>query len=117
MCRGIEQALVALERRLRAVAVMDVEIDDRHPLKAMHLARAQRADRGVVEQAKPHRPLGLGMMPRRADRAERVVRLFCDDRIYRGHDRAGGMQRSGPRSRGQDGVGIDPDMAGFWHRA
>ena len=71
--RGVEQAAVALEGRLRAVAVMDVEIDDRDPGEPVHLARPQRADRGIVEQAKPHRPFGLGMMAGRADGAERVV--------------------------------------------
>ena len=95
---------------------MDVEIDDRDAGEPVHLARPQRADRDVVEQAEPHRPAGLGMMAGRADGAERVVGLAADNRIDRGDDRAGGAQRRSSRSRRQDRVGIDPDMAGFGHR-
>jgi hypothetical protein len=32
--------------------VMDIEIDDRHPGEPVDFARPQRADRGIVEQAK-----------------------------------------------------------------
>ncbi len=75
MRRGVEQGVVGLERRLRAVAVMDVEIDDRHAFETVHIAGPQGADRGVVEQAETHRPVGFGMMPGRAHRAECVVGL------------------------------------------
>ena len=99
-----------------AVAVMDVEIDDGHAGEAVHLARPQRADRGIVEEAKPHRPLRLGMMARWADRAKRVVGLVCHDRIDRGDDCAGGAQRRFSRCWGQHRIGIDCDMAGLRDR-
>ena len=51
MRRGVEQGGVVLEHRLRAVAVMDVEIDDRDALQPVHLAGALRRDRDVVEEA------------------------------------------------------------------
>ncbi len=81
MGRGVEQAFVGFERGLRAVAVMDVEIDDRHPLEAVHVAGPQGADRGVVEQAETHRPIGFGMVPGRAHRAKGIVGLAGDDRV------------------------------------
>ena len=114
--RGIEQAGIVPETGLRAVAVMHVEIDHRDPRETVHLARPQRADRGVVEQAEPHRAAGLGMVPGRAHGAERVVGLARDDRIDRGGDRAGGAQRGLARTRRHDRVGVDPDMAGSRHR-
>jgi hypothetical protein len=57
------------------------------------------------------------MMSRRSDRAERIVRLPCDNGIDRGYDRPGSAQRSSPRTRGKDSIGIDPRMTGFWHCA
>ncbi len=93
--------------------MMDVEIDHGHAGEAVHLARSHGANRGIVEKTEPHRPLRLGMMARRADSAERVVGVFCDDRIDRGDDRAGSAQRRFSRCWGQHRVGIDPDMAGF----
>ena len=116
MRRGVEQAGIVLEDGLRAVAVMHVEIDHRDPREAVHLARPQRADRDIVEQAEPHRPAGLGMMAGRAHGAERVVGLARDDGIDRGGDGAGGAQRRLARSRRHDRVGVDPDMAGSRHR-
>ena len=75
MGRGVDQIVVGFECGLRAVAVVDVEIDDRHPVEAVRLARPQRPDGGVVEQAKAHRPVGFGVMARRAHRAKGVVGL------------------------------------------
>ena len=107
----------ALEGRLRAIAVMNVEVDDGHAGEPVRLARPQRTDRSIVEEAKPHRPLRLGMMARRPDRAKRIVGLFCHDRIDRGDDCAGGAQRRFSRCWGQHRIGIDCDMADLWDRA
>ena len=78
---------------------MDVEVDNGHTGEPVRLARSQRPNRSIVEEAKPHRPLRLGMVAGRSDRAEGVVGLFCDDRIDRGGDRAGGAQRRFSRCR------------------
>jgi hypothetical protein len=96
---------------------MNVEIDHGDAGEPVHLARPQRAYRSIVEEAKPHRPLRLGMMARGPDRAKRIVSLVCEDRINRGDDRAGGAQRGFSRCSRQHRIGIDRDMAGFWDRA
>ena len=115
MGRGIEQVFVVLERGLRAIAVMDVEIDDRHAFETVHIAGPQRADRGVVEKTETHRPIGFGMVPRRADRAECIVGLARDDRVDGGDHRAGGAQRRPTRGRGQHRVGVDRYMTRPWN--
>ncbi len=53
--RGVEHVRVAPEDVLRAVAVMDVEIDDRDALGAVDGLGVARGDRRVVEEAEAHR--------------------------------------------------------------
>ena len=60
-----------------AVAVVDVEINNRHTGEAMFGAGVFGADSDAVEQAKPH---GFGlfrMMPWRANGAKCVIRSAC----------------------------------------
>ena len=73
MRRAIEQTAIRLEGRLRPVAMMDIEIDNRNSGEPVHFARPQRPDCRVVEKAKTHRSPRLGMMTRRADCAECIV--------------------------------------------
>ena len=73
MRRGIEHARIGVEDLLRAVAVVDVEIDDRDPLQPVVTLRVSRADADVVEQAEPHRPFGFGVVARRTARDEGVL--------------------------------------------
>ena len=98
---GQEQhARFALEDGLGAVAVVDVEVGDRHPLQAVHGQRLGRAHGQVVEQAKPHRLIAGGMVARRTHCAERSLALPADHRIDRRRHGAGGAQcrldRAGP---------------------
>ena len=55
MQRDHEHARVVGEDVLRAVAVMDVPVEDADPLEARG-ERRMRRDRGRVRQAEPHRP-------------------------------------------------------------
>ena len=55
MRRGIEDGAVGPEYFLGSIAVMHVEIEDRHPFGAMRGLRVAGRDRRVVEEAKPHR--------------------------------------------------------------
>jgi hypothetical protein len=55
MRRGIEDGAVGPEYFLGSIAVMDVEIEDRHPFGAKRGLRVAGRDRRVVEEAKPHR--------------------------------------------------------------
>ena len=60
------------EDRLGAVAVVDVPVEDQHPLGAAAVERVRGGDRDVVEQAEAHRPVGArrgGPGGRRAQKA------------------------------------------------
>ena len=60
---------------------MDVEIDHRHALGAVVGAGVKRGNGDAVEQAESHRPRRLGVVSRRAHRAEGVVGLTRHDLI------------------------------------
>ena len=55
---------VVPENVLRAVAVMNVEIDDRDALGAVDRLGMACGDGGVVEEAEAHRRRDFGMMAR-----------------------------------------------------
>ena len=82
MDRDEEDAVVAAEDRLGAVAVVDVEIDDGHPLQPELRLRVARRDGDVVDEAESHRPVGERMVAGRpaeretaaVDRLEREPR-------------------------------------------
>ncbi len=75
---------VALEDRLGAVAVVDVEIHDGDALQPMPVARVGGGHGDVVEQAKAHRHLCGGVVARWPDRAEGGAGLVLHHRIHRG---------------------------------
>ena len=56
------QILVLPEHGLRAIAVMNVKIDDGDPLGIILGAGVQPGDRDIVEDAEPHCDRPLGMM-------------------------------------------------------
>ena len=70
MQRDEENGVVVLEDRLRPVAVVDVPVEDRHPLDAELRLRPPRRDRNVVEEAEPHRAVPQGVVPRGTDDGE-----------------------------------------------
>ncbi len=96
---------------LGAVAVMDVEIDDRHALEAMR-QRVRGADGDVVEQAEPHRAVALGVVSRRTHRAERVAAFARQHEIGREHRRARRVPRGVERMRVHRRVGIEEVQPG-----
>ena len=73
--RAIHHGRVGPENILRAVAVMDVEIDHRGAADAVFALGVARGDRGVVEEAEAHRLADLGMMAGRPHRDERIAML------------------------------------------
>src|SRR4051812_6605492 len=62
---------LALDERLRAVAMVDVPIHDQHALDAMPLTRVVRADPDVAEETEPHRAIAERMVARWAHGAKR----------------------------------------------
>ena len=67
-----------LGRRLedvgRAIAMVDIEIDDRHAFQSMHGQSLGSAYGDVVEQAETHGDIARGVMTGWANRAERAPR-------------------------------------------
>ena len=88
--------------RLRAVAVMIVEVDDE---RSAAMIRDERAcgDGGVAEHAESHAARGLGMMPRRPNEGERRTVAF-DGALHRRERSARGAARDGKRRRVDDRI-------------
>ena len=91
-----QHALVAGDDVLGAVAVVHVEVDDRHALQAAHVERVARRDGDVVEEAEAHRLAARRVVARRAHGAEGVLDLAVDHRVGGRHRGAGGAQRRVP---------------------
>ena len=88
---------------LRAVAVMDVEIDDRDALGAVGRLGVTRGDGRIVEEAKAHRRRDFGMMAGRARGDEGVSDLLGHHLVdceYRAPCRAKGRLERAGRHRG-----------------
>ncbi len=88
-----QHALVVGEDVLGAVAVMDVEVDDRDALEAVHVERAARRDGDVVDEAEAHRARARRVMAGRTGRC----RTRCARR--RGSPRRSRRRRRRPRAR------------------
>ena len=88
--RVLEQAdhqhpVVAGNDVLGAVAVVHVEINNRHPFETVHIERMAGSDGHIVEKAKAHRRVAGGVVAGRADGTKRIARLAVDDQIGRRH--------------------------------
>ena len=71
---NIQHVRRRFEDSLRAVTVVDIEIQDRHALRTVRCLGMAGGDGGVVQQAKAHGPGRLGVVPRWPGDAERVLR-------------------------------------------
>ena len=111
MAGGVKKVAVAEEMVLGAVAMMDVEIDHRHPLQAMHMAGIFGSDGDIVEQAEPHRRRGFGVMSWRANGTERVSRIAFDDRVHRIANATDRAKCRLPRGGVHRRVRVEMDMA------
>ena len=85
---GVKQLRAIEKCCLGAVAVMDVEVDDRDPLQLVYFMSVSRSDCSLIENAKSHCPRWLGVMTTRTRGAKRVARLRVDHRIDAGTSRA-----------------------------
>ena len=85
-----QDALVAGDDVFGAVAVVHVEVDDRHALQAQHVERMARGDRHVVVEAKAHHSVARRVVAGRSHRAEGGARLASHHRIGGRHGRTGG---------------------------
>ncbi len=105
--RDHQHPRIAREDVFGAVAVVHVEVDDGDALDAVDGERVRGADRDVVEQAEAHRAVALGVVTRRADRAEGAAALAARDQVGREDQRARRMQRGRQRMRAHRRVRID----------
>src|SRR5690606_39273667 len=104
-----------LERPLRAVSMMHVEIHDGNSFNPMVLARIFSSNGDVVEQAKAHGRVRFGMMSGRPDSTKGVYRFFCKYGIHRGTCSADGTQGGCSGSGRDDGIAIEISKARFRH--
>ena len=108
MHRDGQDGRVAPERELGAVPVVDVPVDDRHPLEPTRLPRVHRRQSHVSEDAGAAPAIGLGMVARRADERVGVVDRAVQDGVHCGKAPAHGERRDleGPAAerRGLAGV-------------
>ena len=74
MRRHVEHVGIVLEEMLRAVAVMQVPVDDDDATDA-RAAEMRGRDRDVVEETEAHRAPVLGVMTRRPHEGDAVVDL------------------------------------------
>jgi hypothetical protein len=73
---------VALDERLRPVAVVHIPVDDQDALEAMTLAGIVGRDGNVAEQAEPHRLITERMVAWGADGAEAPRRAAVKRPVY-----------------------------------
>jgi hypothetical protein len=111
MRRGVHGARVVPENVLRAVAVMNIEIDHGDTLGAMNGLRMPGGDGRVVEEAKAHRRGAFGMMAGRP-RGDKGVGHPPAHHLVHGESRAArGMHRRLQSSRRHQGVGVEASEA------
>ena len=87
--------------RLGAVSVVNVPVEDRDATDPLGCLRPARCDRGRVEQAEPHRPSRLRVMPGRP----RQRKAAASHRLDRS---TGCTQRGVERRLAAERVGIEP---------
>ena len=73
MHRQVEHFGRGVKRLLRAVAVVDIEIDDQDSLQLKTLLGVLRRDGDIVEHAESHRLVRLCMMTGRTRKRERIL--------------------------------------------
>ena len=107
MGRGVHHAGIVPEDVLDAIAVMDVEIHDRHALGAVRFLRVPSGDGGIVEEAEAHGRRDFGVMSGRPGRDERVANLAAHHLIDREDRAPRGAKRGLVRARRHQCVRIE----------
>src|SRR5689334_16101128 len=106
-CRYHQHARIAGEDFLGAVAMMHIEINDSHALKAVMLQCMRGRYSHVVEQTKSHRTATLCVMAGRPHTAKCSLCFATDYHVSGEHGSAGSMQCSIQRVRTHCSVGIE----------
>ena len=90
-----ENVAASLETVLRAITVMNIEIDDRDTIDCMMFQGMACRDRHVVEEAETHRQGVFCVLARRPHGAEGVVDTSFHHGINRGKHAARGVGGDG----------------------
>src|SRR3546814_9717607 len=77
-------ALVVREHFFGAIAMMHIEVDNRHALERIFFQGIGRRNRDIVEKAEPHGLARPGMVPGRTNRTKSGAMLAAHDRIDSG---------------------------------
>jgi hypothetical protein len=111
--RAIEQVGIGLDHGLRALAVMDVEVEDGDAADAEHRLRVARADGDIVDQAKAPGNIGRGVMAGRPHGGKCRVRLALEYGLHAfDHGARRALRRLGAAGA-HGGVAVDhDDLAG-----
>ncbi len=107
MGRSVHDAGVAPEDVLRAVAVVDIEVNDGDTLQSVYGLRVTCGDGGVVEDAKTHRRRRFGVVAGRPGDDESVVGPRADDLVDGEGCPTGRAQRRFPCARRHRRVGVE----------
>ena len=102
-----QHPLVARDDVLGTVAVVHVEVDDRHALRVIAVAGVMCGNRRLVEEAEAHGAARFRMVARRPQRAEGIVGLSPEHRIDGSGCRPHATQCRLQRSRRHHGIGIE----------
>src|SRR3546814_8663226 len=89
-----QDALVVREHFFGAIAMMHIEVDNRHALERIFFQGIGRRNRDIVEKAEPHGLARPGMVPGRTNRTKSGAMLAAHDRIDSGNTGAGRCLRS-----------------------
>ena len=102
-----EDTRVLVKGILRAVAVVDIPVDDQHAFEAVHRLRVAGGERHGVEQAESHPLRRCGMVAGGTDDREGVGHATGADCIDRAEEPPGGMAGGVER-----GLSVDRRVAG-----
>lgn len=80
--RNKQNGIILKEDVLGAVAMVHIEIDDRHPLGLVHHLSMASSHGNVVENAEATHPVGLGMVARRTNQGKTILGLRSHDLVY-----------------------------------
>ena len=109
LVRGdVQHVGVRLEDVLRAVAVVQVPVDDGDPANTAGPQECGR-HRHVVEEAEAHRAVALGVMAGRPDEREAALHLAAEDRLAAREEAPGGEPRRSGGGGRRDRVRVEDD--------
>ena len=116
MAGGKKETAVIFESMLCAIAVMDIEIDDRDRRQTMNGARMVGRDGHIIEQAKAHGAVIFGVVSGWPDGAKSVGDLAGEHRVDRRAGGAGGAKSGDTTARRHEGVGVEHHLPTGRHR-